>query len=190
LYCHFWGAKTSTLADFKLPGHGTQEGAATCSIFHCASSCPLKCIRACRSSGEAMEKGPRLGGASPCNTRARTPASWDVDSCSTRTKTRPPAGPRRSAARSAAQEPTCCPWQRHRHMEHGQGSRFFASDVQPQIPPITGKVWGPIQLSHSHTEHPLGSVGQAAPNGHLQGGRRSWGCCDATAHLSIQDPVQ
>ena len=51
---------------------------------------------------------------------------------------------------------------------------------------------GPIQLSHSHTKQPLGSVGEATPNGHVQGGSysRAWGGCNAAAHLPIQDPVQ
>lgn len=30
---------------------------------------------------------------------------------------------------------------------------------EPSVLPITGKVWGPIQLSHSHTEHPRGKGG-------------------------------
>ena len=59
---------------------GLPVSPATRSIFHCGSSCPLKCIRACMVSREAMQKGPRLGGASPCSTLARTTASWGVDS--------------------------------------------------------------------------------------------------------------
>lgn len=62
------------------PKPGPAASPATCSIFHLGSSRGLRYIRACVSSGVAMEKGPRLGGASPFSTLARTVASWGVDS--------------------------------------------------------------------------------------------------------------